>query len=235
MNPVARGQPGALAHHAMCSLQLQPHVSFAIVDGQAIFLDLERDRYLTLSPTAASLFERMCNRLDSATAEEAAELLGTGLFVAARRKSQLVPAKIPAVEAGLQRGNRSRIRVRDAIEVAQLVGRARRALRSKPLYQIVDRRSARGSESDEPKCREEIVQLAERFADARTWVPIKPSCFQDLLALSDWLGRRGAFARLVFGVKLNPFAAHCWIQLGGIVLNDAPDNVTAFTPILGVG
>jgi len=38
----------------------------------------------------------------------------------------------------------------------------------------------------------------------------------------------------VFGVKLNPFSAHCWVQAGDIVLNDAIDHVTIHTPILVV-
>jgi hypothetical protein len=36
----------------------------------------------------------------------------------------------------------------------------------------------------------------------------------------------------VIGVKLNPFAAHCWLQVGDVVLNDLPERVAAFTPIL---
>jgi hypothetical protein len=36
---------------------------------------------------------------------------------------------------------------------------------------------------------------------------------------------------LVFGAKLNPFAAHCWVQLEDVVLNDRTDNVAVFTPV----
>ena len=35
----------------------------------------------------------------------------------------------------------------------------------------------------------------------------------------------------VFGVNLYPFAAHCWIEYKGLVLNDPLERVAAFTPI----
>ena len=45
-------------------------------------------------------------------------------------------------------------------------------------------------------------------------------------------GTGGGGADWVFAVKGAPFAAHCWIQLGDIVLNDSVENVRAYTPIM---
>jgi hypothetical protein len=42
------------------------------------------------------------------------------------------------------------------------------------------------------------------------------------------------FPRWVFGVQSRPFAAHCWLQLGGVVLNDTVDHVKRYTPIMVV-
>ena len=39
-------------------------------------------------------------------------------------------------------------------------------------------------------------------------------------------------ADVVLAVKLGPFAAHCWTQIGDQVLNDTPEEVARFTPIL---
>ena len=78
------------------------------------------------------------------------------------------------------------------------------------------------------------MALVSRFQRARSFVPIKPICLQDSLALREWLARRGAGAALVLGVRLDPFAAHSWIQLGDMVLNDSADRVSAYTPILAV-
>ncbi|GAD58270.1 hypothetical protein MBEBAB_0520 [Brevundimonas abyssalis TAR-001] len=39
---------------------------------------------------------------------------------------------------------------------------------------------------------------------------------------------------MVFGIKLVPFGAHCWVQAGETVLNDTVDNVSEYTPIMVV-
>lgn len=44
--------------------------------------------------------------------------------------------------------------------------------------------------------------------------------------------RRGYRPTLVIGVKLDPFAAHCWVQTGTRVDNDSVERVRHFTPIL---
>jgi len=43
---------------------------------------------------------------------------------------------------------------------------------------------------------------------------------------------RGLAADLVVGVRLNPFAAHSWVQAGSHVLNDRMDSVRTYTPVL---
>jgi hypothetical protein len=36
----------------------------------------------------------------------------------------------------------------------------------------------------------------------------------------------------VFGVRLDPFAAHCWLQTDRLLLTDAADALGVFTPVL---
>lgn len=43
---------------------------------------------------------------------------------------------------------------------------------------------------------------------------------------------RGILPDLIFGVRLNPFSAHCWVQCGETVMNDRLDDVRNYTPIL---
>lgn len=38
----------------------------------------------------------------------------------------------------------------------------------------------------------------------------------------------------VFGVRTWPFAAHCWIQIGDLVVGDVLDRVRGYTPIRAV-
>jgi hypothetical protein len=78
------------------------------------------------------------------------------------------------------------------------------------------------------------LRAATAFCAARRWVPIRPICLLDSLALLQFLGRRRLPADLVFGVKLNPFSAHCWVQAGDVILNDHVEFAQRHTQILVV-
>ena len=49
--------------------------------------------------------------------------------------------------------------------------------------------------------------------------------------MAHMLFQEGIGAQIVFGVTM-PFAAHCWVQQGDVVLNDALDRVLRFRPIM---
>jgi hypothetical protein len=215
-------------------LHLQPHVSFAIVEGDPVFLDLKRDRYFGLEGIAARAFARLCSEPERALDDEAASsLLATGLFGVAAEPVNLSPTDIIPADRELPTTGTAGPAPADLIEIAYLLGWARRALRSQPLDRLIGRCRQRRKHRP-PSSTDDAVKLACRFRRARPWAPVKPSCLQDSLALHAWLTRRGTAAELVLGVKLNPFAAHCWLQLDGIVLNDSPETIGAFTPIVAL-
>jgi hypothetical protein len=62
-------------------------------------------------------------------------------------------------------------------------------------------------------------------------VPAGTNCLLDSLALLRWLGPARDGACLVFGVKLDPFAAHCWLQTDAMLLNDRTEHVRRFEPV----
>lgn len=79
-----------------------------------------------------------------------------------------------------------------------------------------------------------VPMLASRFARARRLVPLSGNCLTDSLALVRWLHEHGAGATLIFGVKLDPFAAHCWVQTNEVLLNDHVERVERFIPVRAV-
>jgi hypothetical protein len=60
------------------------------------------------------------------------------------------------------------------------------------------------------------------------------ACLFDSLALLHFLAGYGYFPTWIYAVQTVPFAAHCWIQHADVCLNDTPDNVRRYTPILTV-
>lgn len=70
------------------------------------------------------------------------------------------------------------------------------------------------------------------FEHARLVRTAVDRCLPRSVALALGLAARGIHAQLFIGVKTAPFAAHCWVQLGGDVLSDSVEEVRRYHPIL---
>jgi hypothetical protein len=80
-----------------------------------------------------------------------------------------------------------------------------------------------------------IIALVATHYRLRPWMYIsKDSCLFDSLVLFQYLRLNGIPATLVVGVKFAPFAAHCWVQVGLRVLNNQPEDLDCFEPIVVV-
>lgn len=87
---------------------------------------------------------------------------------------------------------------------------------------------------------EEAQTNAMRFAVAAYvyWRPFALTthdrCLNDSLALIHFMAAQGLYPRWVIGVQVHPFGAHSWVQSGSAVLNDLPERVRRYRPILVV-
>lgn len=80
--------------------------------------------------------------------------------------------------------------------------------------------------------RSDVVRAARVFADLLPWLPFEGACLRRSALLLAFLRRRGLAARWVFGVRVWPFRAHCWVQIDDLCLNDDVERLRAYTPIL---
>ncbi len=80
----------------------------------------------------------------------------------------------------------------------------------------------------------EALGYAAAFEWVRPYFPAQRACLLDSLALIDAMAVQGCAADWIFGVRLQPFGAHCWVQHRGVVLNDELEHVALFVPILWV-
>jgi len=60
----------------------------------------------------------------------------------------------------------------------------------------------------------------------------RENCLKDAFVLVEFLARYGFYPNWIFGVRTRPFIAHCWVQSNDYVLNDTPDHIGTFTPIM---
>lgn len=227
----ARARPAR--PHPMPYLRLSPDVGFCRIRGAAIFLDLKRDRYFQLTDEAEAAFAPAAARPDIPLSDaEADRLLKTGLFVPSDEPCTNVPARTAAIERSLAEDS-DRVPAAWSLLPAVLIGlvRTKRTIRRGGLRRLVEeqRRAKALPCCASPSASE---QLAQTFLAARRLVPIRPNCLLDSLTLVRFLRARSASADLVFGVKLQPFGAHCWVQREGTILNDSVGNASDFTPVL---
>jgi hypothetical protein len=108
---------------------------------------------------------------------------------------------------------------------------ADRVLKARPFADVLRAVARPRRENADAYARAGAVRA---FLAHRPFYPRDYACLFEALALLRYLARRGYFATWVFGVRGAPFSAHCWLEADGAVLNDDPDTVAAFVPILAV-
>ncbi|MCC4610968.1 UNVERIFIED_ORG: hypothetical protein FHT06_001515 [Xanthomonas campestris] len=223
----------------MAVLRVNDDLSYCMVDGHLIFLDIGNDRYFRLSRPLESSFIRYLQDGDIHAG-------GISKLLEQRVLTDVVPSHLPPMQrvptspthSALEMTTEStRATSAPAIEVAALVLSTHIQLRTRKLKRVLDRihRHRDGSPSIPAPSSNEALRAAcwaEAFRSARALVPIDTRCLPDSIALTRFLERRRLCVDLVFGVTSAPFSAHCWVQYQGIVLNDTLDHVRAHTTIL---
>lgn len=211
----------------MCRLFLAQHVHFCEIGDQRAFIDLASDRYFSLAEPANRLFAKVTGAGDLPRCAEAEPLVAAGVLSRSGARPPEPTRHSPPNRSLVEEGLPDRLSPGRMPEALMLVLWARRAMARKRLPRLVGRDSGFGT--GDPDRRDQAVRT---FLQARRLVPVAANCLYDSLALRRFLARRGIGADLVIGAKLHPFGAHCWLQDGTTVLNDALGTVRVFAPIL---
>ncbi len=212
---------------------LRPGLSFCAIEQTALFLDVPGDRYFALSEDLSLHFLSVVDAIRSGAQVNptlARSLVARGILVGeAADRSWPTPAlDHPKREwkgsLGLS-GSQARHVWLALVCIVMTLFR----LRLRPLHSIVDDNAAVPCRTDQ------MGALPDRAVSAfllalRVW-PWKLECLPMSVALRTFLAWHSVDADLVVAVKLNPFAAHCWVQVGDVVIGDTIDRVRAFTPI----
>lgn len=234
---------------------LPGHVYFCLAGTHYVFLDLRHDKYLCLPPTYTNALAQYVvsqhsdpdctvefppnytTEPDSCALIHA--LLKKGLIVE-RKGKILAPSRIGAPlfdlsdDSGRPRPPISPAHVRNFFIAAALAsktlrwGSIERTVRSvserKPGYRAAPTNATVRVVSD----------LFRVFQALRLYYPRSYLCLFDSLAFLYFLARYDVFPQWVYGVRVEPFSAHCWVQIADRVVNDIIDNVRGYTPIMSV-
>lgn len=220
--------------------RLQDNVSFCRVDDHLVFLDMRHDRYFRLSATMERAFLACIeNRRELGSPPRV--LIDRNIITDAPQVSPRVFTETIArpTRSALERTLRSkRLSIAMLLEVLTIIPSIRLQLATRNLSKILTTltayrrdRAARQPDVITEAQEEHLSKIATAFWRARVYVPIKPRCLLDSLAMTKLLAKRGTHARIVFGVTSDPFAAHAWVQVGDLVLTDTVGHATSHTPI----
>jgi len=233
---------------------LSTHSHVCIRDDYAVFLDLRQDKYTALEPADARTLSGVvqgwpagidrsaeAQRLTGDRDEVIRLLLGERLLTDdAGSGKAATPVSLERATASLLVAPRQLPRV-DRRHFGNFVAAwlsATTILRALPLRIGVERARRRKAHrlagAGEFDSRKAYGLMMAYFILRPNFFSVVDACLRDSMTVIEFLARYDMYPKWVFGVTMNPFTAHSWVQAGSIVVNDSVDHVNRFTPILAI-
>jgi len=226
---------------------LRDRVHYCETSDGVVFLDLRRGKYIGLGGTELQSIAPYLNA--STDPGEASKNIESSLdYLVAQDLLTTDPSQgrdgappcrdVPVVAAAdLFEHMAPKISIGQALRFLTACARAAFKLRFRSLGNAVAtvrrRKLRRSNHGRRVPSEGELLELVSIFVKLRPLVfSDYCKCLFDSLALTEFLAANDVYADWTLGVKTQPFSAHSWVQMTGIVLNDTPERVSAFSPIL---
>jgi hypothetical protein len=233
---------------------LAPHLHVCRAGQHFILLDVRNDRYLGFPVSAARELARRIGgwptppgTLNEASTSDGSHSTESGkqVFEQMLREHMVTtdrtigrvatPVTVPNPETALIEGYADIQLDIHALDVARFLLASLKAalmLRWRKFDKVVGSVSRRHAGRSSALSPVQYRRLVGIFCRLRPLIfTSRDRCLFDSLVLAHYLAMYGAEPQWIFGVASDPFAAHCWLQDGPIVLNDTPENVRQYTPI----
>lgn len=205
-------------------------LSYGVGSNRAIFLAIASDRYFCLSPELNDAFLAFADG-QIVHQRHIEALIADGIICDTTGDNDIRPVRVPVAERSLAtRAARYSMAIRspgallDRVYVKRVLAKkGLPRLLARDLSNLLYERSERGTE--------DIAQIVETVHAAGRLFGAKDQCLAQSLLIRRQMQQSGYGAALVFGVRLLPFQAHCWLQRGVTVLDDHHEHVAQFTPV----
>ncbi|WOF44540.1 lasso peptide biosynthesis B2 protein [Sphingopyxis indica] len=207
----------------MSKLRLRHDLLHCAIGADAVCLDLSQNRYFLFAREGAAALRAAAD--GSANETQLEWLAQKGFIEVGEIENSKAAAAIPVESVYDDRFPR----VSAALVLESLFwhSRARRWLATQSLGALL---SPNGLPYGDV---ERYREIAASFARASRYRDTTDQCLARGLAMRAMLARRNLGCNLVVGVTL-PFAAHCWIQVDGLVISDPLDLVLNYRPLHSV-
>lgn len=231
-------------------LRLADHIRACEVDGQVIILDMQSNKYIGIGGEILSTLARLIDDWPGATDDVKSQLDKTNCdstIASLLKQNILVKATGPRLAIdnidepvdsldAEERVRDLKFNIGSLLRIARAASGASLWLKSRSLEEIRDAVIKIRDQyiTKQISCSPHILQPAvASYISVRPFVfTAQDRCLHDSLTLIRFLAMDGLFPQWVVGVKARPFAAHSWVQSGSTVLNDLPENVRHYQPIL---
>jgi len=226
--------------------RLREGLHYCVSAGRVIFLDVYLDTYFALPRATDTAFQALCSGSEvTASQWEALQTLVRKELISKSATGAALPSHLALCRANLLSTFES---VRPSFGTVVRAFRAQAssalALRLRSFSAIIattERRRARvertrGDSRDAPIGAERRIYAEVSAAFAKTNLVFRPAdrCLARSLAFVAVCHGYGLLPSLVFGVRTNPFLAHCWVQAEDRILHDDSGEAALYTPILVV-
>lgn len=225
-----------------------------VAQGYVVFLDVKKDEYSALTRDEAlrerdAIAEWPVTAMDSGDAENAPlggekllqELHDEGLITrkeVAGKAASPVAFEEPASDMRSLMLGTSNVPAMHTARFLVAWASVTLALRARSLEHSVERVRRRKAANSHPSMPLELDDVRPLIA---SYFELQPrffssydACLRNSLTFIKYLTLNGVYPTWVFVVHMKPWAAHSWVQDGGVVLNDTVEHVRNFTPILAI-
>lgn len=226
----------------MTRYYLPPHVYLCRRGDAFVFLDLKSDDYTLVNGRAAATLWASIEGADDPTEETdaLAELLRAGLLTTDHLAGKdALPTFVDVatdclVDNEILPSTQASVRHVWNFLVAYTTATIR--LRCTRLENTVGRVQARKQQRGSTKQMNPsaVRELTAIFQKVRLLFPRDHVCLYDSLALIEFLAKYGIYPDWVFGIKLEPWAAHCWVQQGKFLFNESADEAVTYSPVMSI-
>ncbi|HEX7855074.1 MAG TPA: lasso peptide biosynthesis B2 protein [Sphingobium sp.] len=102
------------------------------------------------------------------------------------------------------------------------------------IIQSIERRKSSVRNRAVDRENEKFAEIRGAFAATNLLFRPANRCLARSLAFLSVCHAYGLYPSIVFGVRTNPFVAHCWVQIGNHIVHDDSGEAPLYTPILVV-
>lgn len=224
--------------------ELPPDVHMCEIGGTILFLDIRGDRYVRLTDIQSEwLFEVIETEKPEAISDDARRFCSRLVERSLLRPGDgagrpLAPLQhTPPTSSLFELGLTSSASLASVGRMTAAIADCWWTFRHRQLFPAV--RAARrwkaglaGTAAEDPHSVYASIcafrEIAPYFFTSRD------QCLFRSLTLAKFLSLEGSRCDWIFGVRLDPFEAHCWIERDGVVLNEFTDKAREYRAILCV-